>query len=68
MGKYVKCPKFDGDIEKVLGDDMAIIRLCDGMKTPEQIAESTSLPMPRILQTLAKYRKSGLKMIGRTIK
>jgi hypothetical protein len=68
MGKYVKCPMFEGDLEKVSGDDLTIIRLCDGMKTPEQIAEVTSLPMPKVLQALAKYRKSGLKMIGRTIK
>lgn len=67
MGRYVKCPKFEGDIEKVSGDDIAIIRLCDGNKTPEQIAEATKLPVPKILQTLAKYRKSGLKMIGRTV-
>ncbi len=68
MGRYVKCPKFEGDLGKVSGDDIAIIRLCDGKNTPEQIAEATSLPMPKIMQTLAKYRKSGLKMIGRTIK
>jgi len=68
MGKYVKCPKFEGALDKVSGDDLNIIRLCDGKKTPEQIAEATSLPMPKVMQTLAKYRKSGLKMIGRTIK
>jgi len=68
MGKYVKCPKFEGNLDKVSGDDMAIIRQCDGKKTPEQIAEATSLPMPKVMSTLAKYRKSGLKMIGRTIK
>ncbi|MGY5858852.1 MAG: hypothetical protein RTU63_05745 [Candidatus Thorarchaeota archaeon] len=68
MGRYVKCPKFEGDLNKVSGDDMAIIRLCDGKNTPEQIAEQTSLPMPRIMQAMAKYRKSGLKMIGRTVK
>jgi len=68
MGKYVKCPKFEGDLNKVSGDDMAIIRLCDGKQTQEQIAEATSLPLSKVLQTLAKYRKSGLKMIGRTIK
>ncbi|TFG32644.1 hypothetical protein EU528_02860 [Candidatus Thorarchaeota archaeon] len=67
MGRYVKCPKFEGDINKVAGDDISIIRMCDGKQTPEQIAASTSLPMPKVLQTLAKYRKSGLKMIGRTI-
>ncbi|MHA1290161.1 MAG: hypothetical protein ACTSPB_22500, partial [Candidatus Thorarchaeota archaeon] len=68
MGKYVKCPKFEGDLSKVSGDDMAIIRLCDGKQTQEQIAEATSLPVSKVIQTLAKYRKSGLKMIGRTIK
>lgn len=68
MGRYVKCPKFDGDISKVSGDDIAIIRMCDGKKTQEQIAEATNLPVPKIVQILAKYRKLGLKMIGRTIK
>ena len=68
MGRYVKCPKFEGDLSKVSGDDLAIIRLCDGMQTQEQIAEATNLPVSRVLQTIAKYRSSGLKMIGRTIK
>lgn len=68
MGRYVKCPKFEGDLSKVSGDDIAIIRLCDGMQTQEQIAEATSLPVSRVVQTLAKYRKFGLKMIGRTMK
>ncbi len=68
MGRYVKCPKFEGDLSKVSGDDLAIIRLCDGKQTQEQIAEATNQPMARVLQTLAKYRSSGLKMIGRTIK
>jgi hypothetical protein len=67
IGKYVKCPMFEGDLSKVSDDDAAIIRLCDGKKTQEQIAEATNLPLPKVLQTLAKYRKSGLKMIGRTI-
>jgi len=68
MGRYVKCPKFEGDLNKVSGDDIAIIRLCDGKQTQEQIAEATNLPVARVLQTLAKYRSAGLKMIGRTIK
>ena len=68
MGRYVKCPKFEGDLSKVSGDDISIIRLCDGKQTQEQIAEATGIPIPRIVQTLAKYRKSGLKMIGMTIK
>jgi len=68
LGKYVKCPKFEGDLSKVSSDDLAIIQLCDGKKTQEQIVKATGLPIPRVVQTLAKYRKLGLKMIGRTIK
>jgi hypothetical protein len=68
LGRYVKCPKFEGNLSKVSGDDISIIRLCDGKQTQEQIAKATGLPIPRVVQTLAKYRKLGLKMIGRTIK
>jgi hypothetical protein len=68
IGRYVKCPKFEGDLNKISGDDLAIIRLCDGKKTQEQIAEATNLPITKVVQTLAKYRKDGLKMIGKTIK
>jgi hypothetical protein len=67
LGKYVKCPMFDGDFSKVLDEDAQIIRLCDGKLTPEQIAEKTNQPIPKVVQTIAKYRKAGLKMIGRTI-
>jgi len=67
LGRYVKCPKFEGDISKVSNEDIKIIQLCDGKKTPEQIAELANQPLPKIVQTIAKYRKLGLKMIGRTI-
>jgi len=67
IGRYVKCPMFEGDISKVSADDIQIIRLCDGKLTPEQISEKINQPVPKVVQTLAKYRKVGLKMIGRTI-
>lgn len=67
LGHYLKCPRFEGDISKVSNEDLKIIQLCDGKRTSEQIAESTNLPLPKIVQTIAKYRKLGLKMIGRTV-
>ncbi|MDH4212899.1 MAG: hypothetical protein OEV85_03165 [Candidatus Thorarchaeota archaeon] len=67
IGKYVKCPMFDGDTSKVSNEDIQLIRLCDGNLTPEQIAEKLNLPIPKVVQTIAKYRKAGLKMIGRTV-
>ena len=67
MGRYVKCPHYDGDMSKVASEDHTIIRLCDGTRTTEQIAEELKLPLPKIVQTVARYRKYGLKVIGKTI-
>lgn len=67
MGHYIKCPRFEGDMGKVASEDMSIIRICDGSRTTEQIAEELKLPLPKIVQTIAKYRKYGLKLIGKTI-
>jgi hypothetical protein len=67
FGTYVKCPLFEGDLSKVAGEDLQVISLCDGQRTPEQIAETTNMQVPKIVQTIAKYRKAGLKMVGKTI-
>ncbi|MFW9788471.1 MAG: hypothetical protein ACFFE2_07855 [Candidatus Thorarchaeota archaeon] len=67
MGRYVKCPHYEGDMKKVANNDQNIIRLCDGTRTTEQIAEELSVPLPRVVQTIAKYRKHGLKLIGKTL-
>jgi len=67
MGRYVKCPQFEGDMSKVVGGDQSIIRLCDGTRTTEQIAEELKVPLPKVVQVVAKYRKHGLKVIGKTL-
>ena len=67
LGRYVKCPHFEGDLNKVTNEDQQVIRMCDGTRTTEQIAESLKLPLPKIVQTVAKYRKHGLKLIGKTL-
>ncbi|MHA2081811.1 MAG: hypothetical protein ACW99H_11770, partial [Candidatus Thorarchaeota archaeon] len=67
LGRYVKCPRFEGDMNKVASEDQNIIKMCDGNRTTEQIAESLKLPLPKIVQTIAKYRKHGLKLIGKTL-
>ncbi|MFW9833040.1 MAG: hypothetical protein ACFFEK_03510 [Candidatus Thorarchaeota archaeon] len=67
LGRYVKCPRYEGDMKKVENADQNIIRLCDGTRTTEQIAESLNIPLPKVVQTVAKYRKHGLKLIGKTL-
>ncbi len=65
-GRFVKCPKFEGDTSKIKAEDMEIVKFCDGSKTSEQIAQSTGIPHPKVIQILARYRKLGMKMIGKT--
>ncbi|UCE09841.1 MAG: hypothetical protein JSW61_12845 [Candidatus Thorarchaeota archaeon] len=66
MGRFVKCPKFEGDLSKIQGPDIEIVKLCNGSLTPEQIAEKTGVAHPKVIQILAKYRKYGMRMIGKT--
>ena len=67
LGRYVKCPHYEGDTSKVASGDQNIIRMCDGSRTTEQIAEALNVPLPKVVQTVAKYRKHGLKVIGKTL-
>ena len=67
LGHFVKCPKYDGDMSKVESGDQSIIRMCDGSRTTEDIAEALKIPLPKVVQTVAKYRKYGLKLIGKTL-
>lgn len=67
MGKFVKCPKYTGSLDKVAPPDLEVVRLCDGTRTPEQIAETLGVPQAKVVQILARYRKYGMKMIGRTL-
>jgi hypothetical protein len=67
MGRFVKCPLFEGDLGKVKSEDLKVLKLCDGSKTSEEIAEAAGIPHPRVIQVLAQYRRYGLKMIGKTV-
>ncbi|MFX1368351.1 MAG: hypothetical protein ACFFAY_07125 [Promethearchaeota archaeon] len=67
VGKFVKCPMFDGDFSKIKGADADIIKLCDGKKTTEEIAQETGTPHTKVIQAIARNKKHGIKMIGKTI-
>ncbi len=67
FGRFVKVPKFTGDASKISPEDAPIVELCDGTKTPEQIAKATGVPLPRVIQVLAQYRRHGMQMVGKTI-
>lgn len=66
MGRFVKCPKFEGDESKVSASDMEILKLCNGSRTTEEIAKASGVASSTVIQVLARHRKS-VKMIGKTL-
>jgi hypothetical protein len=66
MGKLVKCPRFEGDLSKMKGDDLEVLRLCNGTRTTQEIAESTGMPHPKVVEIIVRNKKHGMKMIGKT--
>ncbi|MFW9907107.1 MAG: hypothetical protein ACFFEF_00920 [Candidatus Thorarchaeota archaeon] len=65
-GRFVKCPKFEGDVSRVDGDDAKILKLCNGSRSTEDIAKTAGVQQSQVISVLAKYRKD-IKMIGKTI-
>ncbi|MHA2140980.1 MAG: hypothetical protein ACXADC_17230 [Candidatus Thorarchaeota archaeon] len=67
IGRFVNCPKFVGDLSKIKGGDIDIMRLCDGTKTTEEIAKATGVQNSKVIQVIARNKKFGIKMIGKTV-
>jgi hypothetical protein len=67
MGRFVKCPKFLGDLSKIQNGDIEILRLCDGSRTTEEIAGILGIQNSNVIQTIAGNKKFGIKMIGKTV-
>jgi len=66
MGKLVKCPRFEGDLSKMKNDDLEVLRLCNGTRTTQEIAELTGIPHPKVVEVIVRNKKHGMKMIGKT--
>ncbi|MFX1262051.1 MAG: hypothetical protein ACFFAZ_08195 [Promethearchaeota archaeon] len=67
IGRFVKCPKFLGSLSKIQDGDVEILRLCDGSRTTEEIAEKLGIQHTNVIQSIARNKKFGIKMIGKTI-
>ncbi|MHA2069869.1 MAG: hypothetical protein ACXABY_36355 [Candidatus Thorarchaeota archaeon] len=66
-GRFIKCPRFVGDLSKVKGGDIDILRLCDGTKTTEDIAKVAGVQNSKVIQVIARNKKFGIKTIGKTV-
>jgi hypothetical protein len=67
IGRFIKCPRFVGDLSKVKGGDIDILRLCDGTKTTEDIAKVAGVQNSKVIQVIARNKKFGIKTIGKTV-
>ncbi|MFW9799315.1 MAG: hypothetical protein ACFFD9_02685 [Candidatus Thorarchaeota archaeon] len=67
IGKLVKCPRFEGDLSKVKSGEVEVLRLCNGTRTTEEIAELARIPHHKVVETIARNKKHGIKMIGKTV-
>jgi hypothetical protein len=67
MGRFVKCPKFTGALSKIKNGDIEILKLCDGKKTTEEIAEAAGVQKSQVIQIIARNKKHGIQMIGKTV-
>lgn len=64
-GRFVKCPKFEGDESKISSVDIEILKLCNGSRTTDEIAKAAGVASSGVIQVLARHRKS-IKIIGKT--
>jgi hypothetical protein len=66
-GRFIKCPRFEGDVSKVNEQHLPIIQLCDGSKTTEEIAKAAGVAEAKVIQIVARYRKDGMRIIGKSV-
>ncbi|RDE16919.1 MAG: hypothetical protein C4K49_04020, partial [Candidatus Thorarchaeota archaeon] len=61
----VEFPLFMGDIKKVKKEHQAVLMLCDGTRTLQDIALKLNMPYFAALQTVVPYRGKTLRFVGK---
>ena len=56
-------PLFEGDIAKAKKDHRAVLQLCDGTRTLNEISTELGIPYFQALQSVVPYRGKTLKFI-----
>jgi hypothetical protein len=64
--RFIKCPKFTGDLTKVKAEDHGILQHCNGKNSTDDVAEASGLSTAKVMAVLGRYRKE-IKMIGKSI-
>ena len=61
--EIIELPVFEGNIDKVKKDHRAVLELCDGKKTLQEIATELGIPYFEALQTILPYRGKSVKIV-----
>jgi predicted regulator of Ras-like GTPase activity (Roadblock/LC7/MglB family) len=61
--EIIELPLFEGNIDKVKKKHRAVIELCNGKRTLQEIATEVGIPYFEALQTILPYRGKTLKII-----
>jgi hypothetical protein len=61
--EIVEIPVFDGKIDKAKKEHQPILRLCDGTRTLQEIAEELGTQYFKVLQSILPYRGKTLRMV-----
>ena len=61
--ELVEMPLFEGDIGKAKKDHRAVLQLCDGTRTLNEISTELGIPYFQALQSVVPYRGKTLKFI-----
>ena len=61
--EIIELPLFEGNIDKVKKNHRAVIELCNGKRTLQEIATEVGIPYFEALQTILPYRGKTLRII-----
>jgi hypothetical protein len=65
VATIVEYPLFEGDLKKVRKEHQAVLMLCDGVHTVQDIAGELSIPYFKALQSIVPYRGKTLRFVGK---
>lgn len=61
--EIIELPVFEGNIDKIKKQHRAVLELCDGKRTLQEIATELGIPYFEALQTILPYRGKSVKIV-----
>jgi len=65
VAPIVEYPLYEGDLKKAKKEHQAVLMLCDGVHTVQDIAAELNIPYFKALQSIVPYRGKTVKFVGK---